>query len=145
MGRYWLARVKVRDHQRDTHTFGSNPKLFLEVITVWRFRWGRRASRSFAEWRSVLLRLRKEVAKMQWACRRRSPCTSSRQGEYSSPPSLEGRSVGWAKMCIYVDVPALYELCFAGLYICLLLKSNLAKFVLWRTLSEAHGCCGWRS
>lgn len=93
---------------------------------MWWLRWWGRAPRSFAEWRSVLLRLRKGVAKTQWACRRRSPCTSSRHGEYSTTlvRHLQGSHVGCFSF-------ALLE------FTCTLLLQNiLTTFVMWLNLSR---------
>lgn len=83
---------------------------------MWCFRWWKRAPRSFAEWRSVLLRLRKGAAKIQWTCRRHSLCISSKHGEKSTPLShCIGSAVGWTKMfliyiCLHFPVLALFNM-----------------------------------
>lgn len=77
----------------------KEPHVLCVLCCLW-LRWWRRAPRSCAGWRSALLRLRKEVARMQWTCRRRSPCTWLKHGENSTLTS----AVAWTEMiwCTFI-------------------------------------------
>lgn len=96
------------------------------------FRWWRRAPRYCAGWRFVLLRLRKEVARMQWTCRRRSRCTSLKHGENNMPmtDTVIEREVLWPE-----------QSCFCCLFMftssCL---SSVSQIQLNRTVLWLHLC-----